>query len=94
MTNNLSSISKLLVFIGTVIAGWLFVTSTFVTAKDFYNFNLSIQSSFIEMQIDIIEDRIDRARDDKNDNKQERLEHRRDLLEQHQAIILEKQITQ
>jgi hypothetical protein len=94
MKQNVAALTKSMTFIGTVIGGWLFVTSTFVSAEDFYRSNLDIQASFIEMQIDIIEDRIERAREALNVAKQSRLEHRRDLLESHQAIILLKQIEQ
>ncbi len=79
-------------FIGTVIAAWVFLTSTFVMAADYHEDSLTMQATLIEMQIDIIEDRIERAEDQVDPIKVEKLKHRRNRLERKMDIVMEKQL--
>ena len=88
----INNLGKVFVLIGTIIAGWVYLTSNFVGAAEFRQHNYTVHASFIEMQIDIIEDRIDRALKAGEDMKVKKLNHRRDRLERKQEIITVKQL--
>lgn len=90
-TITIHNLAKLFVLVGTIIAGWVYLTSNFVSSAEFRKHNYTIHASFIEMQIDIIEDRIDRALKSGDDMKVMKLSRRRDRMESKQEIITQKQ---
>lgn len=88
----LRSIIEIFGLIGTVIVAWLFLSTQFVKAQDYYEDNLMVQLSFVEITIHILEDRIERANKAGDANKATRLYRRLMLLEKKQVIIEGKQL--
>jgi len=91
-TITIHNLAKVFALVGTIIAGWVYLTSNFVSSAEFRKHNYTIHASFTEMQIDIIEDRMDRALESGEDMKLKKLSRRRDRLERKQEIITEKQL--
>lgn len=91
-TITVTQVSKVFGLIGMIAGALLFLFSTFVLAADYRDDQLTMQATFIEMQLDSLEDRIERATYKLDIDKVNKLEHRRDRLEKKQDIIMGKQL--
>lgn len=80
--------SRGLTIIASIIAGWLFLSSQFVNAENYYKDNLNIQEQLVEINISILEYRIDNTNGDVN--KKALLERRLTTLEKRKSIIEDK----
>ncbi len=87
-----SSVSKVIGLIGSVVVAWVFLTSTFVSAGEYHEDQLALRATLVAIQVNLVEEQIDRAEKDYDMEKVKKLEHTRGKLERQQEIIMEKQL--